>query len=464
MIPMTLNAVAEAVGAPPEGTECVTVRRVTIDSRDVTPGDLFVAIRGDRFDGHRFIDEACRKGAVACVADKAWVRASGEPAAPCLVVEDTIRALGRLAGHYRHSVMSTATVVVAVTGTNGKTTTKSMIDHVLAGSFVGRSAPKNFNNHIGVPLTLLSSEAGDRYLVVEVGTNAPGEVNMLAAMADPHAGVITSIGEAHLQGLGGIEGVAAEKASLLAHVRSDGLAVVNIDRREIRPHLSRVSAAKLLTIGADPSARLSVAGARGDIRKTVFELDGRFTIELPMPGLHHATNAAAAFAVGRWFGVAPEVITERLRTFVPMEGRTCVRTCGGVTIVDDAYNANPASVLAAIDTLRRIDGRRVFVLGDMLELGCEGAAFHVEAVRTVVDAGIDVLVAVGLATTQAVAALSPAQRTRIITCGDAAEAGDELMALAAPGDVVWVKGSRAVGLERVVERLDAGSDSQAAVA
>ncbi len=459
MIPMTLKDVASAVGATHEaGDDCLRIRRVTTDSRDVQPGDLFFAIPGERFDGHEFIAEAASKGVVACVCNRDW-HAGGAGGAsfpiPHLVVEDTIEALGRLAAYYRRRVMHVATVVVAITGSNGKTTAKGMIDHVLCGSFTGRAAPKNFNNRLGVPLTLLSAEVDDRYLVVEIGTNAPGEVAALSTIAFPHAAVITSIGEAHLQGLGGMDGVAAEKVSLLRHVRPDGLAVVNIDRPEIRPHLATASRPRLVTVGTDQNASLRVADAHGDMRSTTFELDGRFRVELPMPGMHHATNAAATFAIARWFGIAPAEIIERLRSYVPPDGRTRRLEMGGVTVIDDAYNANPASMASAIETLRRgASGRRVLVMGDMLELGPGNASFHRQAVAAALEAGIDVLVAVGAAMRDAVQSMEGCyDRTRVVVCENAEAASDALMTILAAGDTVWIKGSRAVELDRVVSDL-----------
>lgn len=471
MISMSLTDVATAVGAicEPQG-DPVFVKRVVTDSRQVEAGDLFVAIVGERVDGHQFIAEATSKGAVACLCNKGCVdllsSGCGDSAVTRLVVDDTIRALGQLAAHYRRNVMHVATVVVAVTGTNGKTTTKCMIDHVLCDSFTGKAAPRSFNNHIGVPLTLLSADAQDRYLIVEIGSNSPGEVACLAEIAAPNAGVITSIGEAHLQGFGGVEAVAAEKASLLKHVNPHGLSVVNIDRAQIEPYLSTAACARVLTIGVNPVAQLSVAGATGDIHGTSFVLDRRYRIELPMPGLHHATNAAAAFAVARWFGVAPERIIERFRSFVPLEGRTRTLHADGVTLVDDSYNANPASMAAAIDTLRRAAaGRRILVMGDMLELGAESAAFHRQIVGHVWDAGIDVLIAVGPATSEAAREICRRHpQTRIVLCEEANAASDELMALIQHGDTVWVKGSRAIQLDRVVRRWQRESVAKAAVA
>ena len=486
MIPMALTKVAAALGTDcGAGAKDIVIRRVTIDSRDVQSGDLFVAIVGERFDGHQFIAEAASKGAVACVCEHRWLNSASAATAsvPYLAVPDTAEALGRLAAYYRRSVMDVATVVIAVTGTNGKTTTKCMIDHVLQACFQGRAAPRNFNNEIGVPLTLLSAEKGDRYLVVEIGTNHRGEVAVLAEMASPNAALITSIGEAHLEGLGNIENVAAEKASVLPLVRPDGLSVVNIDRAEIQRHLPRTATPRLITIGTDPRARLCVADVTGDIRRVRFLLDGRFRVELPMPGLHHATNAAATFAVARWFGMAPPRILDRLGSFEPPEGRTRVYDLDGVNVVDDAYNANPSSMAAAIEALARgASGRRVFVMGDMFELAEASETFHREAVQAVADAGIEWLVAVGTATADAVVycrlpiveagfaqpvAESPdlkVRGTRVVVCEDAPAAERVLAELLTPGDTVWVKGSRAMQLDTVVTALRRRLDSATAVA
>lgn len=458
MIAMPMKDVASAVGVACEAPQAdVIVRGVSIDSRTVRPGDLFVAIRGDRFDGHKFIAEALSKGAVACVGDRAWSNAGGSEvgSVPCLVVGDTAEALGNLARFYRRHVMPVTTVVVAVTGSNGKTTTKHMIDHALGVSLDGRAAPGSYNNHIGVPLTLLSAERDDRYLVVEVGTNSPGEVAHLTEMAAPDVGVITSIAEAHLQGLGGIEGVAAEKVSLLRYVPARGLAVVNIDRPEIRSHLVGATSARIMTVGGDPSADLHVADAAGDMHKTTFLLDGRFRIELPMPGMHHAANAAAAFAVARWFGLAPEMIIERLRTYRPIPGRTRVLDFGGLTVVDDTYNANPASIEAAVLALQiGATGRRVFVMGDMMELGPGQEEFHRRVVVQMARAGIEVLIAVG--ETTAMAARDPAvtdSGMQVVACDGAESASDALVSTLTTADTVWIKGSRAMGLDRIVDAL-----------
>ncbi len=452
MIPLNLMAVSRAMGIEPDPAwSSVTVRRVATDSRDVRGGDLFVAIRGPRFDGHDFVEGALSAGALACVVDHALPAAKGSQ----LVVEDTVAALGRLAFHYRSEVLPAGTVVIAVTGSNGKTTTKCMIDHVLGGSFAGRAAPKSFNNAIGVPLTLLSTEGTHRYVVAEIGTNAPGEIAALAAMASPNVGVITSIGEAHLEGLGDVHAVAAEKASLLRFIRFSGFALVNVDRPEILPHIAAAGRTRIVTFGLDAAAKLRVTRRGADLSGTTFELEGRYQVDLPMPGPHHATNAAATFAVARWFGVPPQTIIERLRTFTPPEGRTSRFEVGGVTVVDDAYNANPSSVGAAIETLRSVSAeRRVLVLGDMLELGADSAPAHTRMVGEALRAGIELVIGVGPLTSQAMERANGEHDGSAMRCfRDAESTCVGLVEMIGPGDAIWIKASRGMQLDRVVRHL-----------
>lgn len=458
---------ADLVGSPLD----TSIQRVVTDSRVVRAGDLFVAIRGDRLDGHDFVEQAASRQAVVCLCSRSWfsssVSAGVRSLLPCMVVEDTIDAIGRLATYYRREVISKSTIVIAITGSNGKTTTKAMLDHVLAGFLPGRAAPRSFNNHLGVPLTLLSAETSDRYLIVEIGSNAPGEVAALADMAMPDVGVVTSVGLAHLEGLGSIEGVAQEKTSLLRRVRSGGLSVANTDCEELRSRLQTISHSKVTTIGMNEQADLCVTDLRLDLDHTSFTLEGRWAVELPISGAHHATNAACAFAVARWCGIDPSQIVSRLLTFEAPPGRARVTRVGGVTLVDDTYNANPTSVRAAAMTLMRCaSGRKVFVLGDMGELGCSSQALHRATLREIIEFGIDVLVTIGPESTSAVRDLHEMDvRNVTVACCQAAEESLSVLAkLIQPGDTVWLKGSRAMGLDSVSHGLSAMLSTPAAVA
>ena len=463
MIPISVEAIAGVIGA--DGADRLRddlVERVTTDSRDARSGDLFFALRGDRFDGHRFVASALASGAPACVCSTTSARCVPERFHDrCLWVDDSTAALGRLAGHYRRCVLPASVRVVAVTGSNGKTTTKDMIDHVLSGSMKGQCAPRSFNNAVGVPLTLLGANADDRYVVTEIGTNAPGEIGSLAAMVRPDVAIITSLGEAHLEGLGDIDAIASEKTSILDCVADGGVAFVNVDHPRIRSALRRRSPrVRIITFGTCARAELRVRELHTSIQETRFEIEGFPAITLSLPGAHHATNATAAAAVGRWFAVDPAEIVDRLGTFQSAGGRTRVIECGGLTVVDDTYNANPASMAAAIETLRTAaHGRRVFVMGDMLELGEASDPRHRAAVRAVLDAGIEVLLTVGDACRRAVDACVVNPRGAVVCCPDCASAVRTLGDLLIAGDTVWLKGSRRMGLEALVaslERFDRG--------
>lgn len=470
MRPMTLGQVAGATGAAcAAGFDRASVSGVSTDSRSITSGDLFFAIPGERFDGHDFVDRAVASGAAACVVQSDRLadlrrRVGADPV--LLGVDDVVKALGRLASFYRLRMVSPTTVVVAVTGSNGKTTTKQMIDHVLGPTFAGRASPKSFNNHIGVPLTLLAAEPQDRYLVCELGTNAPGEIASLAAMVSPNVAVITSIGEAHLEKLGSIDGVAIEKTSLLDFVRPGGMSLVNIDRPEVRRQLRRAPGTRLLTFGFDPTADRPVKIVSSSCDRTVFEVSDRFGVTLNMPGHHHATNAASAFVVAHWFGIAPEDIGARLATFTPMEGRTHVIEWEGLTIIDDAYNANPSSMLAAVEVFRfDASRRRVFVFGDMLELGGFSASLHRRVAEALLSSGIEVVVGVGEAATAALRDRpSAASTSRVICCRHPDSVVGALSGVLREGDRVWVKGSRGMALDKVVGGIQSSYRRQAAVA
>lgn len=455
---MTVGEIASALNATvAEGDASAVVTSVVTDSRETKPGSVFFALRGGTHDGHDFIPDAIQRGATAlvCARGAGPDRAETDSPAARLRVGDTGAALMALAAYYRRCALAPSTVVVAITGSNGKTTTKRMLDHVLSGVLPGRASPKSFNNHVGVPLTILSSEPSDRYLILEVGTNAPGEIDALSAVAEPNIGVITSIGEAHLEGLGDIEGVTREKASLLRHVRANGLAAVNVSRPEIVPYL-RESARRvtLVTVGTEANATLRLADLSGDLSGTTFCLAGQWNVRLAAPGRHHAFNAAMAFAVARFLGLEPALILERLQTFVPSGGRTRVLERHGVRLIDDSYNANPSSMRAAIDTLAtHRGGRRMIVMGDMKELGLRSGDLHVAMVQHALNVGLEFVVAVGEAMVAAGECVDPSGRERVICCPTRQEAVDVVLSEAQSGDAVWIKGSRAAELEWVVAAL-----------
>lgn len=434
---------------------------VTTDSRTAAPGELFFALRGPRFDGHDFVTDATRRGAVGAVvaAERAASLAASLAAADArgtlIAVDDPLAALGRLAAFHRRRLSAR---VIAVVGSNGKTTTKALIDHLLSGQLRGRASPRSFNNAIGVPLTLLSARPDDEYLVVEIGTNRPGEVRELAALVQPEIAVVTSIGREHLEGLGDLAGVAAEECSVLAHLPPGGYAVVNVDWPEIWAHLPRRMLA-MTTFGSSAAADLRISAVRYEPPWLRFVLNGRCGYRLRLVGAHNAWNAAAAIAVARHFGMRQREIAARLESFAPLPGRGELLELGGVTVLNDSYNANPDSVQAALAAFAALPvvGQRVVVLGEMRELGARSGELHAELARQLRDSAVDRVLLVGAAgeLMGSVLAGTPLFDPRRDRCPTVAACARRLLELLRPGDAVLLKASRAVGLECLLQPLRA---------
>ncbi|MBP7933626.1 MAG: UDP-N-acetylmuramoyl-tripeptide--D-alanyl-D-alanine ligase [Phycisphaerae bacterium] len=480
MKPLTLQEVVTAMeGTPDRPVPVGSVSRVSIDSRAVVAGDLFVAIKGLQYDGHDYVGPACTAGAMAAVVRNDYLgpkprgsAAGANPSAGLLIrVDSPVAALGRLARYYRRSVIGGSVKVVAVTGSNGKTTTKAMIGHVLSSKWRGRAGIKSFNNEIGVPLTLLSTEPSDTFLVCEVGTNAPGEIAALARLIEPEIAVITNVAEVHLQGLGTIEGVAREKLSLLSYVRPDGCAVINADLEVLRAMVLRerqYSAVKKVMFGEWPEAELRLSGLRsvsdggggsgGAPCGTEFTVNDRFKYRLNVPGRHNAHNALAVIGVARRFGMEDEEIAAALATFTLPPMRLQYERLGGLTLINDGYNANPASMAAALNVLLEAGaaGRRVFVVGDMRELGAVSERCHRELADRIGQLPIDLLIAVGENAELMAKGVKRASAGRIETHAYATTeaARRRLVAFLRRDDTVLVKGSRALALERLVEAME----------
>jgi len=473
MKPLTLQEVVDALeGTLDRPVPVGNVRRVVTDSREVQPGDLFVAIRGERFDGHDFVGQAFASGAVAAVVRSDFSSAQAEAAGgvgpspgPMLVrVDDPVSAMGRLARYYRRSVISGAVTVVAVTGSNGKTTTKSMIAHVLAGRWNGHGSIKSYNNRIGVPLTLLDTEPSEEFVVCEVGTNAPGEIAALARLIEPEIAVVTGIAPVHLEGLGSLENIAAEKLSLLGSLRPDGCAVVNVDHEILRwslEHQREWTGCKKVTFGAWSQADLRLTSWRTisspdtPLGGQEFTVNDRFVYRLNLPGRHNVFNAMAAIGVARRFGMTDEQIAARLADFRLPPMRLDYERAGPITLINDAYNANPASVTAAVEVLEQTPsaGRRVVVLGDMRELGEASRRLHEEVARRLGAGRLDLVIAVGehARLVRDVVRRASARRIEAHAYASTDLARRRVGALLAPGDTVLVKGSRLLALERVVD-------------
>jgi UDP-N-acetylmuramoyl-tripeptide--D-alanyl-D-alanine ligase len=444
---------------------------VGTDTRSDLRDRIFFALRGELHDGHGFLEAARGAGAAALVVDRD-VNAEIRAGAAVLRVADTRRALADLARAYRRTL--TAAKVFAITGSAGKTTTKHLLHEILRTRFAGSCAVKSFNNDVGVPLTILSARPDDRYLVVEAGTNAPGEIAALASIIQPHTGVITSIGRSHLEGLGSVEGVAREKSALLHALPADGLAIVPAPCPALEEFLHDVDA-RVLRVGTARDADMRLTG-RGECEGGWWWLeidrDRRFNIRLP--GEHNALNAMLAIAAAHQLGLCDDEIAEALASASPPDMRMTRANIAGIEFFNDAYNANPDSMIASLAAFAesaRDAPRRIVVLGDMLELGRDSASLHAEVGRFIADnrdrMGINGVVLVGTLSTGYLEGLAGAfDREEVLELADAssARAAEALSDFLATGDAVLLKGSRRMGLERFIDAVRALRESLAALA
>lgn len=430
------------------------------DSRTLQAGDLFIPLRGERFDGHDYLAQAVRNGAAACLSEELVVGLS----IPVVQVPDTLRALGDLARAVRRGFDAP---VVGVTGTSGKTTTKEMLAAILARTGPGLKSAGNFNNLVGVPLTLFGLLAEQRWAVIEMGMSARGEIARLAEIAAPQIGIITNVGAGHLEKLGGISGVARAKGELFARLPAGGTAIVNADDSEVR-QLPVANGVRRILFGTDPQAqvRASAIGAgEGAVTFVLHLPDGEAPVRLALPGRHNVHNALAAAAAALALGVALSDIVAGLGEFKPCPGRMeLVPLPDGILLLEDSYNANPLSMRAALDALDDLGagGRRIAVLGDMLELGPTAADLHSE-VGALAAGRTDWLFTLGeLGREIAAGAARAGLPTERIVAADSVEALlEHLRPLLQPGDRLLVKGSRGMRMERVSAGLRGTSTASA---
>ncbi len=451
----SLKYVAGACGGKLlQGPTETLVNRVCTDSRQAQAGDLFFAIAGERFDGHDFLREVAGKGVAAVVADRN--RVPSGLACGVIAVDNTRQALGRLAARYR---MDFALPVIAVGGSNGKTTTKELVASVLRQKLRTVWSEASFNNDIGVPMTLLKLEKTHQAAVLEVGTNHPDELAPLVRMIQPRLGVITSIGREHLEFFGDLAGVAAEEGWLAELLPADGTLFINGDSEWTGPIAQR-SRARVVRVGLDSGNDWCASGLQMDEQGSEFRVeapDADFTGEyrIKLLGNHQVVNAVFAVAVGAEMGLSRAEIGRGLAECKPAKMRLEVWNWNGVCVLDDAYNANADSMQAALKTLQkmRCDGRRVAVLGDMGELGEHSRAAHEEAGRRAAELGVDKLFAVGkMAGVMAQAARAGGLKN-VGEFGDPMAAVDAVKQFLRAGDVMLLKASRATRLERLADAL-----------
>lgn len=451
MEPLSIQEVKEAVRGNFESLpEDEHVTGVSTDTRTIAEKDLFIALSGPHFDGHNFIAEAGKKGASAVICRKG----SADDVPVCRIgVTDTLQSLGDLAAHYRKKFR---THIVAVTGSNGKTTVKDMIRHVLSSFSATVKSEKSYNNLVGLPLSIFRLDAHQRFAVLEMGTNMPGEISKMSRIARPQIAVITCVCETHLEKLGDIDGVASAKAEIVHGMDENGLLIVNGDDEHCLAIARRFDGKKVtFGFGGSNDVRAVKVEKRG--MRTMFELTDGTVFDLPLLGAHNVLNALACITVCLRTGMTKEAVAENMSTFVTQNMRSRVISSNGMTLVNDCYNANPASFHAAIDILMSLDSsRRVLVCGDMMELGSRSDWFHKELGQFAAHSGVDVLVCVGNAMRSAGQAASadgiPESNVFFFETSD--EAAAAIAGLLKKGDAVLVKGSRMIGMEVVTDAVE----------
>ena len=445
---------AWAGGALIAGNGGVKVTDICTDSRALKRGDLFAAIRGEKFDGHDFLAEAARLGAAGAIVEK--IVAGLPPSFALIRVADTVRALQSLATAYRASLPLKA---VCITGSNGKTSTKDLTAAVLAQRFNVTKTAGNLNNHIGVPLTLLRANSAHEAGVFEIGMNHPNEIAPLAAMVRPDIAIITNVGIAHIEFMGTREAIAIEKGMLAEAVGENGTVILNADD-DFTPSIASRTRARVMTAGL----------AGGDVRATDLEqlsVGIKFRLhatgqcveaELPVPGEHMVRNALLACAAGIVLGLTLDECARGLRDLQLTAGRLTQTTVAGIQLIDDTYNANPDSMSAALVTLARmpITGRRIAVLGRMGELGNESERGHRSVGEVAGREKIPCLITVGEEAGWIAESAEENGVPTVLRTSDADEAARVLREFAKPGDAVLVKGSRSARLERIVRAMEGG--------
>ncbi len=453
---MRLSEVIDNTGAVlVRGDADRSVHGVSTDTRSLHPDALYLALRGPNFDGNRFAAEASRRGAGALILrqDDALELAGIPKELPIAVHASPRRALAALATWHRSRL---DIPVIAVTGSTGKTTTKSILAQLLATRFRVVSSPASFNNDIGVPLTLLAADAETEVLVAEMGTNAPGEIAQLTRIVQPTIGIVTNVGASHLEGLGSVEGVLREKSALFAGLPREGLAVVNLDGRHA-DELRDTVRCRAITFSVEGDGDFNATDPLFHAGGTTFRL-GRREITSPLLGIHNIHNLLAGLAACHGLGVELDELLPAVARLSGGRRRMERRQLGELTLFDDTYNSNPESARAALRVLAGLPtrGRRVLVLGDMLELGESAPEEHHAIGRDAALAGVDVLALVGELTraTAAGALEAGMEAGRVVHLGTPEQAQDEITALVRAGDAVLIKGSRRMGLERLVERLE----------
>lgn len=459
---MALEVLYATKGSLLQGSAAIPFDRVIIDSRAAKAGDLFLCLKGERFDGHDFVAEALARGTSGLLVRKGWWSQKAKKDIPASVVvievKDTITALGDMAAFWR---CTNPVRVVAITGSSGKTTTKEMTAGILAKRFQVTKTIGNFNNLIGLPLSLLAVKPMDKVAVLEMGMNRPGEIQRLSQIAEPDIGMITNIQMAHLEGLGSMEGVAKAKGELYDALGPEDLAIFNVDDPRVSSLARKCRARKLgfgLGPGADMTARnISLHPGQTVAFSLVSPQESR-DITLQTAGRHNVLNALAASTVALAMGIDLQTIKEGLEGFRALGNRLeIIKLPKGLTIINDTYNANPGSMRAALETLKDLKGQQpgIAILGDMLELGPQSGEAHRAVGQYIPTLGIEYIIVLGnFASSLAEgAAQGGMDKERIFTVSGHEEAVDILRKISSGHDFVLIKGSRGMKMEEVLRRL-----------
>ena len=446
---LSLAEIARIVGGKTEGDPAAVSRLATgyaFDSRTLKPGELFFALKGESRDGHEFVPEAESKGACGAVVSRRIDGVSEDFVQ--IVVDSPLEARQQLASHVRGCL---DVRVAAVTGSNGKTTTKEMLAHILASTYRVSKSPGNFNNHIGVPLSILGASPDNEVLVLEIASNHRGEIRHLAGIARPDVGVVTNVGRAHIGHFDSIEDLAAEKTDLLRALGSTGSAIVNGDDELLSGALEDIPC-RIITFGIQTESDFRASGIdhdpKGITRFRVSDVD----FEVRTVGLHNVYNSLAAIAAASTLEIALEQAAAALKTYEPVRMKRI--NVGGLVIIDDSYNANPDSVRSALEAASRLEAqRRIFVMGEMLELGSRAEVLHTEVGRLLPQFGFSVIVGIGPLTELACRAARDAglNPEGVHFSPTKQEAKEKLAEMLRSGDLVLVKGSRLTGLDEIVD-------------
>lgn len=426
---------------------------VSTDSRSVGPGDCFFAIPGPNFDGHNFIPQAVAAGAKYIVY-QSQLPSESVLGAVFIKVDDTVQALGSLAAHYRTGCDFK---VIAITGSVGKTTTRHIIAHVLGGSYNVYQAPKNFNNQVGLPMTLLAARPENEFVIAELGTNKPGEIAYLSKIAKPDIAVVTNVCSAHLEGFGSLEAIIDEKLSIADGLSTGGRLLINGDNKSL-VDAARHRSLKFKTFGLSKRCDIRPEQSDWDYEASRFIIDGT-VINVPLGGRGNLENAFAAWAVCNVLDFTPEQFADAVKNLPAVPMRTEIKHFGTITIIDDCYNANPGSMKNALELLSKMAGsknrRTVFICGGMAELGAYSQQLHRELADDIVRAGVRLVITVGpLAAVAAATAKDLADyELEVENFPDADSAADNLHEFIKDYDIVLVKASRITALEKCIEKL-----------